>query len=141
MLQYSNWRKVIQECHRILKPNGKAVFIENLEGNPIAKGYRNLHHLLNWQYSTYMIPTNYLRWDQRMEFTKIFSKAEFKAFNLLTPLILIIPELQKRFLIKGRERYKLDNICKCLHKVDSYLLAKLPRLKNYCWTIVVCATK
>src|SRR3972149_1459436 len=29
VLQYVNWPTVIKECERVLKPNGKAVFIEN----------------------------------------------------------------------------------------------------------------
>ena len=111
VLQYVDWPRGIRQCHRILKPGGRAVFIENLRGNPVAIGFRLLHRLLGWRYGTYQTPRGHVDWKELPEFQRVFAEVDFHALHLTTPLALVWPLLQskafrKPFELRGKGLYR-----------------------------------
>jgi len=140
VLQYVDWRRVLRECDRVLRPGGKAVFIENLAGSPLAKAYRMAHRLLGWRYPACQTPRRHIDWAERREFAEVFDNVSCRAFHLTDLLMLIGPGL-KRALLKHPLWVKPGRCFRALHRLDGRLLRRWPRLAGRCWMAVICAEK
>lgn len=97
VLQYVDWRRVIAECHRVLRIGGRAVFIENLRGNPLVAFYRLLRRVA-WLVPSFpglrrmtvdKVPLEHIAWRERHEFADVFGWAEPTAHYLTSPLALV----------------------------------------------------
>ncbi|HUU44209.1 MAG TPA: class I SAM-dependent methyltransferase [Acidobacteriota bacterium] len=140
VLQYVDWQSVIAACRRLLKPGGRAVFIENLSANPFASGYRRLHRLAGWRYSPAQTPRRHLMWKDLDEFRNTFENTDISVFHLTTPGALIVPTLRNRIL-GNPGRIGPPGLLHTLMRLDRLLLTKMPFLRRFCWMAVVCAVK
>jgi SAM-dependent methyltransferase len=140
VLQLADWRRVIRECRRILKKDGRAVFIENLRGNPFARGYRLARRIARYRYPETEIPVAHIEWGERKEFEEVFSEAEFDVFHVVTPMLLVTPALNH--LLRGKAiQMSGQRVYRFLHRIDDWLLRRFPVIANWGWMLVVKATK
>jgi len=140
VLQLVDWRRVIRECRRILKKDGRAVFIENLRGNLFAKGYRLARRVAHYRYPRTEIPMAHIEWGERGEFEEVFSETEFDVFHVMTPVLLVVPALNH--LLRGTPiQMSGQGVYRLLHRIDRWLLSKFPAVANLGWMLVVKATK
>ena len=80
-LQYVDWPHVITEARRVLSDNGRAAFVENLAGNPVARAYRRLRQLAwRWPHTSLLrriahdaAPRGHIAWDETTEFSMTFA--------------------------------------------------------------------
>ncbi len=140
VLQYVDWRRVLRECDRVLRPGGRAVFIENLAGSPLAKAYRAAHRLFGWRYVACQTPRGHIDWSDRREFAQVFANVACEAFHLTDLLVLIGPGL-KRALLKRPLWVKPGRCFSMLHRFDGWLLRRWASLAGRCWLAVICAEK
>jgi SAM-dependent methyltransferase len=140
VLQYTEWDKVLSECQRVLKPDGMAFFVENLEFNPFSRFYRWLHRLLKWQYKAFQTPKQYMNEKNKLIFQKYFSTVSYQNFHLLTPLVLVFPALRDGFL-KRPLKLQPKRIFHLLSSWDKKLLQWFPKLKKYYWLTLICVKK
>lgn len=146
MLQYVDWSEVVAECHRVLKPSGRAVFIENLRGNPFVGVYRMVRRLA-WAFPVLPVlkrigrdqqPVRHLTWATRHDFAARFETVQFSAHHVLTPVVL-----GEAFFVRDRWSPSPRNrqLFGVLSEVDRRLLRRVPRLERLAWIIVVKARK
>lgn len=134
----------LEEAYRVLKPGGKAIFIEPLAHNPAINLYRKLAKDVR-------TPTeNPLKYNQLDNLTKAKFKASYhQEFHFFTLFIFVW-----FFLIEGTspnaERYwkKIINEAERVGKgflvlnfLDKIFLGLLPVLKKYCWNTVLVFEK
>ena len=131
-LQYTRWRPVLTECHRVLKPGGRGVFIENLRGNPLVACYRLLRRLA-WLAPSFPglgpmsrdpVPLRHINWNERQAFAEVFGEAESTAHYLTTPLAVV-----------GARMFR------SLAGFDRTLLGARPELAQRAWIMTVNVTK
>jgi SAM-dependent methyltransferase len=140
VLQYVDWPRAIRECRRVLKPGGKAVFIENLRGNPMAIGYRLLHRLSGWRYGEYQTPREHIDWKELGEFGQVYSAVEIHPLHLATPLVLVWPLLRSKVLHRPFQM-RTKRLFRALRRFDQSMLHHFARLKRRCWLVVIEVTK
>lgn len=140
-LQYADWRRTVLECDRVLRPGGRALFIENLRGNPFAVGYR-LHRRLLHPYPPFLKPVSHLQWSDRSHFSDVFYSVTLEARNLFTPLSYLAysdPHLAPAHPPKTKT---IGAGCfSALSWIDSRSLGRFAALEKLCWTITVMCTK
>jgi len=133
----------MREVHRVLRPGGRAFFIEPLAYNPIINIYRRMA-------GTMRTPDERpLKFQDLDRLRGLFSKVEHHEFWLLAQFIFVW-----FFLGMGshpaRERYwkkiiydadKIAWMFKPLHNCDQIVLKYLPFLKRLCWNTVVLLEK
>jgi len=141
VLQYVDWRRAVRECVRVLRPGGRAVFVENLAGNPIIVGYRWLARLLGWRFPRHLTPRAHVRWDERHCFTELFGEARFETLHLTTPFALIGPVLGLRLLGRPMPVRAASRRYRLLGRLDRWPLSRFPRLAGRAWLMIVLATK
>jgi SAM-dependent methyltransferase len=139
VLQYMNWKIAIQECARVLRPGGRAFFIENLLGNPFARLYRIIRNLAI-PYPRYMKPMHHIDWSERNEFDSFFERTEFSAFHIFTPLVLTMPTFDQRSFYTDTNGLFL-RLFGGLARLDRFLLNRWPRLASMCWNILILVEK
>ncbi|RPI60738.1 MAG: class I SAM-dependent methyltransferase [Planctomycetaceae bacterium] len=140
VLQYVDWPAAIRQCRRVLKPGGKAVFIENLRGNPIAMSYRLMHKIMGWRYGKYQTPKAHIDWKQLGEFSQVFSNVDIRTFHLTTPAALVWPALRRHLLHKPFE-LKSKFMYRGLQRIDDALLRHFSHLRKRCWLMAIMVTK
>jgi len=140
VLQYTDWRRVMQECWRILRPGGRVAFIEHLADNPVASTYRVLHRTFGWQYPPFQTPRAHMEWSQRDYFGQVFEGATFKVYHLSTPLALVFPTLRSRFLGTPLPRQP-GFVYRFLTRIDRGLLGRFPSLSRFGWFMLMLGTK
>ena len=129
ILHHLDLDRALHEIHRVLKPGGRAVFLEPLGSNPIINLFRSL--------------TPSRRTEDEHPFTKAdFSKINHSEFlnidyhyynlsvnlGIFTATIFKIVQLDKR-------HYRF------LKKMDSLLLEYLPFLRQFCWNTIITLKK
>ena len=124
ILHHLDLTVAIPEIARVLRPGGRAVFLEPLIHNPILEGYRRLTpHLrspteraLSMQQLAWM-GSHFSAWSHR----------EFILFSIL-PVLAATASGRRGALAGWQQR---------LQRVDRALLNALPALGRYCWETVV----
>ena len=139
VLQYLDWKNVIQEYKRILKHSGKALFVENLYDSPLAKANRIIRKFPRCGYGKFLTPRRHIRYGEIEEFKKYFSDVKFDFFDLTKPLSYT-PRYLANLLMKKTIRSSAW-LPKKLNKLDRFLLDNFPILKKYCWQIIIMISK
>ncbi len=138
VLQYVDWRRVVEECRRVLRPGGRAAFLENLRGHPLARAYRVVRRRA-WAYPRFQTPRSHIDWNDRSAFQAAFPGAQLKAYHLLTPLLLTPHALRERrpdkFSPMARRAFDL------LAGIDGQLLSRWQRLSRAGWLFTALCTK
>jgi len=139
VLQYTAWRTAISEAARVLRPGGRALFVENLEAHPLAQAYRALRRTTS-SYAPWWTPRAHLRWEDRTAFGAIFANVECHAMHLLTPLVLTAPALWPASA-RTATPPALGRLFATLARLDGFLLKRWPSLERRCWIMIVLAEK
>lgn len=111
------------EIKRVLKPGGRAIFVEPLNHHPIAKLYRR---------ST---PARHSEAEEPLDFSFFrrveneFSKVTHKEFYLFSLGAAVFAILKNKFLF--------DKALELLMKVDEALFSRFPRSRKFAWITVV----
>jgi len=125
VLMHVNQQKVLQECSRVLKKEGKLVIVEPLQYAPFVQIYRLLssYRKMNPRYATLKM---------FKEGKKYFSDCHQKEFYLFSSALLPVFYLRNNFL---------QRIYRGIAKVDAALIKIFPFLRYACWVSVVQYSK
>lgn len=124
ILHHLDLKIAVPEIARVLRPGGRAVFLEPLIHNPILEGYRRLTpHLRS--------PTERaLSMRQIAWMGSCFRSYRHQEFILLSILPVLAVAL-------ARKRGALDGWLRRLQAVDRTLLAAVPALGRFYWETVI----
>jgi len=115
------------QVHRILKPGGRAVFLEPLDSNPFIRVSRRLT-------PSRRTPTERpLRLEDVLFLGELFSSVCYSEFYLIALAALILLPLQSKKLFQF--------VLSRLARIDRVLLARWPVLGKYTWVIVMRLVK
>lgn len=133
----------LREIRRVMKPGGRAVFIEPLKHNPVIWLYRYLA-------SDNRTPTEYpLGFGDFKRIREVFPKLEHKELWLFCLYIFVHFFLVER-LSPGKVRYwkkviedapKYEGLFKKLKRLDDLVLGAAPWLGRQCWYTVLTVDK
>ena len=125
VLVFTEHARTAKECSRVLKPGGKAIFIENMRYHPMVWLYRRM----------------FLKYSAKLRYFSIrdvetvgaeFENLEHREFHLSAVGALF---WQKCIAIPTLYRISL----RLLKAIDAFLLKCFPFLKRFCWiTAMVC---
>ncbi len=128
VLVFTEHAQTAKECHRVLKPGGKAIFIENMRNHPMVWLYRKL-------FLKYSRELHYFSISDIKAIGKEFEEMEHREFHLFSLGALF---WQKVIPIPLFYRGTLQ----LLRLIDRTFLRMLPILKRFCWiTAMVCHKK
>jgi ubiquinone/menaquinone biosynthesis C-methylase UbiE len=142
VLHHVDFRKAVAEAARVLKPGGKAVFIEPLSYNPVINVYRHIAKTVRTDDER---PFVFADLDEMLP---LFGKGHHKEFWLSTLSIFLYFYLVERSN-PSEERYwkkvikdapRFSGLFGWLDKLDGVLL-KLPALRYLCWNTVIVLEK
>ena len=125
VLVFTDHKRIAKECYRVLKPGGKAIFMENMRHHPVVWLYRKM----------------FLRYSGKLRYFSVrdietvgaeFEKLEHREFHLSAVSALF---WQKCISIPLFYRWSL----RILKAIDTSLLKCLPFLNRFCWiTAMIC---
>jgi hypothetical protein len=90
----------------VLKAGGRAAFIENLSGHPLARLYRMARRGF-WPYRRHLKPYRHLPWHELDAFSDWFDVVETRPHALLTPALAVgtvLPALLSKVFRTAGER-------------------------------------
>lgn len=134
VLQYVDHRRMLAECRRVLRPGGRAIFLENLAGHPLAQAHRLWRRRRRRTMPAHLVPTHHVALTELDVFDDHLDVVAVHTANLLTPLALAPAVLLGRAFPPGGALQRI------LFDADRHALARWPRLARYCWTVLICAT-
>ena len=125
VLVFTDHAQTAKECYRVLKPDGKAIFVENMRNHPIVWLYRKL-------FLKYSRELHYFSLSDIDAIGKEFGEMEHREFHLLSLAALF----WKRVIpIQPIYRSSLH----ILKSIDKTLIRMFPILKHFCWiTAMIC---
>lgn len=143
VLHHVDFRQAVREAARVLKPGGKAVFIEPLSYNPAIEVYRRIA-------KTVRTPDERpFRFRDLTEMRPYFSESHHREFWLFTLLIFFYFYLIER-AHPGKERYwkkvikdapRFSRSFRFLYALDRFFLKIFPPLRYFCWNTVIVLTR
>ncbi|NKB69255.1 MAG: methyltransferase domain-containing protein [Candidatus Latescibacteria bacterium] len=122
IIHHLDLEKSYGELNRILKKDGRAVFVEPLGHNPLINLYRNLTPKMRTEDEHPLLEKDLLLLE------KYFHSVEIKYFSLFT--LLAVP-FRNTFLFNG--------LCSILGKIDQMVFL-IPPARKYAWTVVIHAS-
>jgi SAM-dependent methyltransferase len=123
ILHHTDLALTRREVHRILKPGGRAVFLEPLAHNPLLRAFRRLTP------SRRTPMEKPLRFEDVLFFAQPFPFFRHREFYLLALAAFVLVPLRSRKLLQ----VALDT----LGRADDALLARWPGLGKYAWVVVM----
>ena len=125
VLVFTDHEQTAKECYRVLKPGGKAIFIENMRNHPAVWLYRKL-------FLKYSRELHYFSLTDIEAIGKEFEEMEHREFHLLS--------LAALFWKKGIPIPTFyQGTLQFLKSIDRNLLRMFPILKRFCWiTVMIC---
>jgi SAM-dependent methyltransferase len=133
-----NRSRVLAECARVLKPGGRAVFIENMAGHLLARGYRALGRSEGSRrsYRTY----DYIAPHDSSVFHPWFEGVELVAFHLFTPAVLAVPALANALWGRPMRIQSLRGY-RWLARVDRAVLPRSGLAQRHAWHVVATMSR
>lgn len=133
----------MREVSRVLRPGGRAYFIEPLGYNPVIDVYRRMAGNMRTE------DERPLRFTDIDQLRPLFSRVDHREFWLSTQLVFIW------FLVgmgvhPARERYwkkvlydvdRIRWLFQPLHRMDLWILRHLPWFSRFAWNSVICLEK
>ena len=125
VLVFTAHTQTAKECYRVLKPGGKAIFIENMRHHPAVWFYRKA-------FLKYSSKLHYFSLRDVKTVGAEFGRLEHREFHLSAVSALF---WQKCISIPLFYKWTF----RILNAIDTSLLKGLPFLKRFCWiTAIVC---
>lgn len=125
VLVFTEHTQTAMECYRVLKPGGKAIFIENMQHHPAVWLYRKL-------FLKYSRELHYFSQKDIDDIGKTFEYTEHREFHFLSLGALF---WQKVISIPILYRWTF----RFLKFIDRNLLCLFPYIKRICWiTAIIC---
>lgn len=125
VLVFTDHKQTAKECYRVLKPGGKAIFMENMRYHPIVWLYRKM----------------FLKYSGKLRYFSVrdietvgaeFEKLEHREFHIFAVSALF---WQKYVSIPLFYRWSL----RIFKAIDTALLKYLPFFRRFCWiTAMIC---
>lgn len=128
ILHHLDMEKALAELHRVLRPGGIAYFAEPLATNPLIQLYRHLTP----QYRTLDEQPLYLH-----ELPRLL--ARFAGYEHREFFLCALAALGLAHIPGGARIYPA--MSRGLHRVDEFLLTRLPRLGRWAWYTVLSIRK
>jgi SAM-dependent methyltransferase len=124
ILHHTELSLVSREVARVLRPGGRALFMEPLAHNPLLRAFRRLT-------PGRRTPTERpMTMQQIREFALGFGWADFRGYQLVS----IVPQ----GLLWATGNLSLFRMSLRVSEVmDRWLLARLPALQRYCWSSII----
>jgi 2-polyprenyl-3-methyl-5-hydroxy-6-metoxy-1,4-benzoquinol methylase len=143
VLHHVELEPTAKEIRRVLRPGGKAVFVEPLPYNPAINVYRKMAAGVRTE------DEKPLSFGQIESLRPYFSRMHHEEFWFASLLIFFHFFLVRRWhpskvrywkkVIEEGESYR--GMFEGLQRADKFLLGRLPFLKRMCWNTVIVATK
>jgi len=143
VLHHVDFHKAVQEASRVLKPGGKAIFIEPLSYNPVINVYRHIA-------KTVRTPDERpFHFKDLKAMYPYYKQGHHKEFWFFTLFIFIYFYLIERADPK-KERYwkkvikdapKFSRMFNFLNGLDKFFLKVIPPLRYFCWNTVIVLEK
>ena len=126
VLVFTDHAVIARECYRVLKPGGKAIFIENMQSHPAIQLYRKL-------FLRYSANLHYFSIGDIENMRQYFDHIQHREFHILAIGALV---WQKVFGLKSLYQITFRGLGAC----DKRLLKWFPRLNQFCWiTAMICS--
>ena len=126
VLVFTDHAVLARECYRVLKPGGKAIFIENMQSHPAIQLYRKL-------FLRYSANLHYFSIGDIENMRQYFDHIQHREFHILAIGALV---WQKVFGLKSLYQITFRGLGAC----DKRLLKWFPRLNQFCWiTAMICS--
>jgi len=125
VLMYAEPQIVLEECHRVLAPGGRAAFVESLDGHWALRWFRR-----RTSPPEYLAFTRHLRWAEVERLAAPFTRRDVRAYHLLAPAAFAC-----LFLLRSVVLYSLA--LSVLRPLDSALLCAFPGLARFAWRATV----
>ena len=124
VLMHVDHEAVFRECHRVLKPQGKLVVLEPVQGNLLLGVYRRF-------FSPYAaLKPKYMNLKEFKRFQYLFATLEHKEFYLSAlaafPLYFFCSDKQHASMVS-----------RPLEKIDRGLLTVFPFFRSWCWVTAI----
>lgn len=125
VLVFTEHSKTAEECKRVLKPGGQAIFIENMRNHPAVWLYRKL-------FLKYSQELKYFSIRDIEEIGKGFAEIEHREFHLLSLCALF---WQKCISVPAFYQWTF----KLLKRVDELIVRLMPIFSRFCWiSAMIC---
>ncbi len=125
VLIFTDHERTAEECYRVLKPGGKAIFIENMRSHPVIWLYRKF-------FLEYSANVHYFSMADVAKLGGHFDCLQHREFHLLS-----VGALFWKHLLPVAPIYRLK--LKSLRAIDGGLLKLCPLLNRLCWiTAMIC---
>jgi SAM-dependent methyltransferase len=124
ILHHTEVSLVSREVARVLRPGGRALFMEPLAHNPLLRVFRALT-------PGRRTPTERpMTFEQIREFTRGFGWADLRGYQLVS----IIPQ-GLLWATGNRALFRMS--LRLSEAMDRWLLPRLPPLQRYCWSSII----
>lgn len=139
VLHHVDVHVALKEAARVLKPDGKAVFIEPLSYNPLINVYR-------WIAKDVRTPTEISFSFKHLKYFREHFKDVSLSFHWLTTLWIFLymffierinPVKDRYWKRIVREHKRYAKMFNRLNRLDNKILSICPVLKYLCWTTVI----
>jgi len=138
VLQYTDRDAAVAEMKRVLRPGGRLVLVENLEGSPLALLYRLWRRIARIAYPPRLTPRRHLAWSERSRFQHAFPGARFDAFYVFATLLLLVPRVYSA-TAKESPRSAVRRSLGALGNWDAALMRAVPPARNLAWILLMRA--